>query len=286
MFSFHPHYFSSTAIFYQVLRQYNDSTIKTLFNLLLISYLHKSASLNLIMSQYNIPKSNTVQYVNNQNVLPRPIDPNSAKAKRPRQVERDRRDIYSIVPRCSPPPEFLSKDAFRIFPKGWWKCTYAGCPVGAHDHGERFCPTFASEGKYLPDGRKEAERNPIELQDGWWCCPNDKCEMRSRRPLYEKRRICKCEDNYGRDALIKEREALRPTSSSANNVAKWIAQLPALPTEEEINVMEGGLEPGLEYAYEVQESASSRPEKLLSLRLPRKLGGWELSLRDKPSGSK
>ncbi|KAF5868173.1 uncharacterized protein Bfra_007369 [Botrytis fragariae] len=269
-----------------VLRKHNDSTIETIFNPLLGSYPHNSASLNLIMSQHNIPHSNTIPYVNDQNVLPRPIDPSSAKAKRLRRAERGRKNIYSIVPRCSPPPEFLSNDAFRILPKGWWKCTYAGCPVGAHDLGERLCPTFASKGKYLPDGRKEAERDPIDLQEGWWCCPNEKCELRSRRPLYEERRICKCENNYGRDALIEEREKIFPTYSSADNVERWVAQLPALPTEEEIDIMEGGLEPGLEYAYEIEQPTSSKPQKLLSLRLPRRLGTWELSLRDKPSGSK
>ncbi|TGO29534.1 hypothetical protein BPAE_0014g00860 [Botrytis paeoniae] len=219
------------------LAQIHDSTIKVPLNPLLASYLHRSASPNIIMSQYNIPCSNTVPYINNQNVLPQPINPRSANAKRMRQAERDRKDIYSIVPQCSPPPEFLSNDAFRILPKGWWKCTYAGCPVGAHDLGERLCPVFASKGKYLPDGRKEAERDPIDLQE-------------------------------------------------ANNVERWIAQLPALPTKEEIDVIEGGLEPGLEYAYEVQEPTTSKPQKLLSLRLPRRLGGWKVSLRDKPSGSK
>ncbi|KAF7934973.1 uncharacterized protein EAE98_003018 [Botrytis deweyae] len=227
------------------------------------------------MSQHNIPHSNTVRYVNNQNVIPRPIDPRSAEEKRLRQAERDPKFVDAIAPQCSPPPEFLSNDAFRIFSEGWWKCTYAGCPVGAHDLGEKFCPIFVSDGKYLPDGRKEGKRDPIELQEGWWCCPNKKCEMRSRRPLDEEKRTCGCEDNYGRDALIKEREEMRPTSSSENNVEKWIAQLPDLSAEEEIDVMEGGLEP-----------TSSGPVKLLSLRLPRKLGVLELSLRDKPSGSK
>ncbi|KAF7885824.1 uncharacterized protein EAF02_004333 [Botrytis sinoallii] len=240
------------------------------------------------MSQHNIPHSNTVRYVNNQNVLPTPPS-GPAEVKRLKQVDRARQKsklVDTIVPLCSPPPEFLVTDAFMIFSEGWWKCTYAGCPVGAHDLGERFCPIFVSDGKYLPDGRKEGERDPIELQEGWWCCPNRKCEMRSRRPLCDEKRTCGCEDNYGRDALIKEREEMRPTSSSENNVEKWIAQLSELSAEEEIDVMEGGLEPGLEYAYEVQEPTSSGPVKLLSLRLPRRLGVWELSLRDKPSGSK
>ncbi|KAF7956102.1 hypothetical protein EAE96_005022 [Botrytis aclada] len=232
------------------------------------------------MSRYNIPHSNTIPYVNNQNVLPEP-ESAEAKARRMERAERrlsNSRKVLRILPRCSPPPEFLPNDAFRILPKGWWKCTYAGCPVGAHDLGERFCPTFASNGRYLPDGRKEAERDPIHLQEGWWCCPNENCEMRSRRPLYEAKRICKCEDNYGRDAVIRERETLCRTSSSTKNIESWIAQLPREPTEDEIDVMEGGLEPGLEYA-------NSGPVKLLSLRLPKRLGTWEVSLRDKPSGS-
>ncbi|KAF7887998.1 uncharacterized protein EAF01_011152 [Botrytis porri] len=238
------------------------------------------------MSQYNIPHSNTAPYVNNQNVLPRPIDPTSAKAERARKAEQDRKRINSIIPRCGPPPEFLPRDAFERFPEGWWKCTYAGCCVGVHDLGERYCPILASEGEYLPDGRQEAKRDPIELQEGWWCCPNKKCNIRARRPLYEEKRKCKCEDNYGRDALIREREKLGLVSSTVENVEGWAAQLPVLLTEEEIDIMERGLEPGLEYAYEIQEPMSSGPVKLLSLRLPKRLGTWELTLGDKPSSSK
>ncbi|CCD49113.1 hypothetical protein BofuT4_P029890.1 [Botrytis cinerea T4] len=178
------------------------------------------------MSQYNIPKSNTAPYINNQNVLPGPIDPRSTEGQRLRQADHDlltSKNIYSIVPLCRQPPEFLCIDAFRIFPKGWWKCTYVGCPVGAHDLGERLCPILGSKGRYMQDGRIEAERDPIQLQEE--------------------------------------------------------------PTEEEIDFMEGGLEPGMEYAYEVQGPSSSNPTKLLSLRLPRRLGILEVSLRDKPSSS-
>ena len=240
------------------------------------------------MSQYNIPKSNTAPYINNQNVLPGPIDPRSTEGQRLRQAEHDlltSKNIYSIVPLCRQPPEFLCIDAFRIFPKGWWKCTYVGCPVGAHDLGERLCPILGSKGRYMQDGRIEAERDPIQLQEGWWCCPNEECEMRSRRSLCEKRRICKCVNNYGRDAVIKEREDACSMSSSVENVERSIIQLSAEPTEEEIDFMEGGLEPGMEYAYEVQGPSSSNLTKLLSLRLPRRLGILEVSLRDKPSSS-
>ncbi|CAD6446097.1 f0ed308f-c439-454e-8c71-1e64e7580fde-CDS [Sclerotinia trifoliorum] len=229
-------------------------------------------------------------YENNQNVVPGPIDPESAEAKRQSQLEcRQRRHsinlkrVRGIIPKCPEPKVLPFKDAFKHFPKGWWKCTYANCPVGAHSIGERICPEMRSPCDVFPDGQVEGERDPIDKKEGWWCCTVEGCIIRAAFTTLKL--CCDCPGSVGRDEAIQKCEEERPKSSSAYNINRDMEEMKRMaeePSEEEIDEMEGGLEEGEEYR--IQSEDSSKPKKLLLLKLPFKWG--EIVLEDKPSSSK
>ncbi|APA08812.1 predicted protein [Sclerotinia sclerotiorum 1980 UF-70] len=236
-----------------------------------------------------IPRSND-PYVNNQNAMPKPIDPESDEGKRKSELasRKRRRSISlkrvgSIIPKCPSPKMLPFKDAFKHFPKGWWKCTYAHCPVGAHSIGERICPEMRSPGEVFADGQVEGERDPIDKKEGWWCCTVEGCIIRSAFTTLEL--CCKCPGSLGRDQAIRSCEEERPKSSSAYNIKCVMAEMKQMAeesSEEEIDEMEGGLEEEEEYFIEPEDS--SKPKKLLLLKLPFQLG--EIVLADKLSSSR
>ncbi|KAF7877236.1 hypothetical protein EAF04_000921 [Stromatinia cepivora] len=238
-----------------------------------------------------IPHGND-PYENNQNVVPERIDPKSAEGQRLKNLEARkiaagirRKHVDRIIPRCPRSQNLLPTDAFRIHPMGWWKCTWIGCPVGAHDLGEKLCPIFYSDNEDIGDKRKEAARDPIERQDGWWCCPVTGCN--ARRALYEGKRFCKCEGNAGRDAVVLGREEICPQPSTVDNTKERIEKMKQMDrqsSEEEVDVMEGGLEEGEEYRTEPEDLTKPTERKLLVLRLPSER--WEVYLKDKASSSK
>ncbi|KAJ8058888.1 hypothetical protein OCU04_011872 [Sclerotinia nivalis] len=233
-----------------------------------------------------IPHGND-PYENNQNVVPERIDPESTEAKRQRGLEHRKRRhsisikrVESIVPKCPKPKVLPFNDAFKQFPKGWWKCTYANCPVGAHSIGEPICPEMRSRGKVFADGQVEGQRDPIDKKEGWWCCTVEGCIVRAAFTTLEL--CCKCPKTVGRDEAIQKCEGERPKSSSSYNIKSKMKRMAEESSEEEIDEMEGGLEEGEEYDIEPEDP--SKPKKLLVLRLPFKLG--EIVLADKPSSSK
>lgn len=243
----------------------------------------------------------TIPYINNQNSIPEPIDPGSDEGKRLKREERRKRResidikrVSSIVPRVKTPENHMHlipfSDTFKIFPDGWWKCNYLGCPVGFHGVGEPRCPVLASLGRPFENGEVEGARDPIGNKEGWLqFCPLKIC--RKRTALDEAHSKCYCGEEILRDAVIKSIEESCPEPSSEANFIAVLKNLQEpkdkgkeieTTPEEEIDVLEGGYEDErFELSTEVE--TKSEPKKSLSLKLPL---DWMIVYEDKPSSSK